>query len=116
MTDNDTSSTVQARYGNKVLCCELMILTSSIPLSFWYRNLLFSKSEDLRQLYRRISCYVELTNEEVRVYSGVDEVGRPEGLPVRYKNKVEKLKKTSHKAKTDFARAFGEICEEISFE
>lgn len=116
LTDNDTSSTVQARYGNKVLCCELMIMTSSVPLSFWYRHLMFNKSEDLRQLYRRISCYVELTDYEVRLYSGVDEVGRPSGLPVRYKNKVAKLKTTSQKKKTDFVKAFGEICDEISFE
>ena len=115
LLDNDTSSTVQARYGNKVLSCELLILTSSIPLAFWYRHLMFSKREDLKQLYRRITSYVELTESEVRLYDGVDEAGRPSGLPLRYKNEVQKLK-LQPKKKIDFAKALGSICEEIPFE
>ena len=115
LLDNDTASTVQARYGNKVLSCELLILTSSVPLAFWYRHLMFSKREDLKQLYRRINAYIELTEDEVRLYDKVDEAGRPSGLPVRYKNEVRKLK-LQPKKKINFVNALNAVCEEFSIE
>ena len=115
LLDNDTSSTVQARYGNKVLSCELLILTSSVPLAFWYRYLMFSKREDLKQLYRRINAYIELTETEVRLYDKIDESGRPSGLPVHYKNEVQKLK-NQPKKKIDFVNALKNVCEPIYFE
>ena len=114
LLDNDTASTVQARYGNKVLSCELLILTSSVPLCFWYRNLIFSKREDLCQLYRRINSYIELDNNEVRLYDGVDSVGRPLGLPRCYVNEVYKLKQQPKK-KIDFAQTLSKICEEVDY-
>ncbi len=116
LLDNDTSSTVQARYGNKVLSCELLILTSSVPLAFWYRHLILSKREDLKQLYRRISAYVELTDTEIRLYNSLDEAGRPSGLPTIYKNEVADLKRAPRTDRTDFTKVFGEIFEKIPIE
>ena len=116
LLDNNTSSTVAARYGNKVLCCELLIMTSSVPLAFWYRHFMFNKREDLKQLYRRITAYVELTENEIRYYDKIDDAGRPSGLPIRYKNGVAKLRLDSQVEKTDFSKIFGDIFEEISFE
>ena len=115
LLDNDTSSTVQARYGNKVLSCELLILTSSVPLAFWYKSLMFSKREDLKQLYRRITAYVELTETEILLYNAIDDVGRPYGLPYHYKNEVAELKRESKRERTDFSKVFGEIFEEVNF-
>ena len=115
LLDNDTASSVQARYGNKVLSCELMILTSSVPLSFWYSFLAYSRKEDLTQLYRRITAYIILTEDEVQLYDGVDVKGKPLGLPRIYKNDVKKLK-MQPKKKVDFGEVLSEICEEYSIE
>lgn len=112
LLDNNTSSTVQARYGNKVLNCKMMIFTSSVPLAFWYRNLMYYRQEDLKQLYRRINAYVEITDNEILLYDKIDDAGRPSGLPVHYKNAVAELKKTSNQNATNFARVFSEIFEE----
>lgn len=114
--DNNTSSSVQARYGNKVFNGELIIITSSVPLSFWYRYLIYSNSESLRQLYRRISVYVEITQSEILIYNELDGSGRPAGLPAHFKNDIPELKARSEKKKTDFAEAFSKFCEEIPFE
>ena len=114
--DNNTGSSVKARYGNKMFNGELIIITTSVPLSFWYRHLRFNGSEDLRQLYRRISCYVEITETEVRLYDCLDDVGRPSGLPYVFKNKVKKLKTKKEKNKTDFADGFSKFCEICLFE
>ena len=114
--DNNTGSSVKARYGNKVFNGELIIITSSVPISFWYRHLQYNKSEDLKQLYRRISCYVEITEREVRVFESLDDVGRPQGLAYVYKNKVHELKKAPKKEKTNFGLDFGKFCEICPFE
>ena len=116
VTDNNTNSSVQARYGNKLFTGKLIIITSSVALSYWYRHLMFNNSESLQQLYRRISAYVEITESEVRVYGELDAAGRPAGFPTYFRNELVKLKKQPKQEKTDFAKAFGEFCEEIPFE
>lgn len=114
--DNNTASSVQSKYHNKVLMCNLVIITSSVPLSFWFRYMRYSQSEDLKQLYRRISAYVEVTTDEVMVYEAIDDNGRPSGLPTIYRNKVADLKMQPKKIKTDFRKAFSAICDEIPIE
>ncbi len=114
--DNNTGSSVKARYGNKIFNGELIIITSSIPLSYWYKHLQYSKREDLIQLYRRISCYVEITEREVKVYDCIDTLGRPEGLPYVFKNKLIDVKKKQPKEKTNFAEDFSKFCEIQDFE
>lgn len=116
ITDNNTSSSVQARYGNKVFNGELIIITSSVPLSHWYKYLIFNNSESLKQLYRRISAYIEITEKEVRVYEALDDAGRPAGFPTYYRNELVDIKKKPPNRKTDFGKAFGEICEEVPIE
>ena len=114
--DNNTASSVQSKYHNKVLMCNLIIITSSVPLSYWFRNMIFNKSEDLKQFYRRISAYVEITQSEVCIYDNIDDRGRPSGFPVVYKNKVATLQAQPKKKKTDFGKAFGAICDEVPIE
>ena len=112
LTDNNTASSVKSKYYNKVLMCNLIIITSSVPLAFWFRNM-YGKSEDLQQFYRRISAYVELTANELHVYESLNNMGRPVGFPTVYKNKVAQLNNQPKKKKTDFGKAFAAICEEI---
>ena len=78
--DNHNQSSVQSRFNNKCFNGEVIVITSSVPLRYWYRGknskgIYFSlQDEDFVQLYRRITMYVEITKEEIAVY--------PEGLPV----------------------------------
>lgn len=113
LTDNHTASSVKSKYYNKVLMCNLIIITSSVPLSFWFR---YNRNEDLKQFYRRISCYVHITKEDLSVYDELDDYGKPFGLPMIYRNKVAELKAKPKKKKTDFGAAFAAICEEIPCE
>ena len=118
LTDNNTASSVKSKYYNKVLMCNLIIITSSIPLFMWFRHMMYNSSsaEDLKQFYRRISTYVEITPTELRVYDGIDDKGKPAGFPKHFRNKVAEFKNQPKKTKTDFGKAFGEFCEEIPIE
>ena len=101
----------------------MIIITSSVPLIYWYKgtnqktgDYFDVKLEDLNQLYRRISCYVKVTEKDVFVYDeGLDEFGKPKGLPIMYKNEVYNLKK-SRQEKFDFASAFNKILEQQDVE
>ena len=114
--DNHTASSVQSRFANKVFNGEMIIITSSVPLRYWYHGKnadgkYFSVSqEDFIQLYRRISCYVEVTETEINVFDEIDDKGNPYGLARVFKNDIAEKKKQSE-AKTDFGAMFEKICE-----
>lgn len=114
--DNYTSSSIQARYGNKVFSGELIIITSSVPLCQWYRHLGYSNRENLKQLYRRISAYVEITKYEIMVYEELDDYGRPKGAPALFRNDIPRMTVNPKKKKTDFVGGFESICEYVPFE
>jgi len=118
LTDNNTASSVKSKYYNKVLMCNLIIITSSIPIWLWFRSMVYNSSgrEDLKQFYRRISCYVEITPSELLIYEGLDDNGKPLGLPIHFRNEVADLKRQPKKNKIDFGAAFGEYCKEIPIE
>lgn len=111
LLDNNTSSSVKSRFTNKVFNGEMIIITSSVPLVYWYKELRFDRNETLVQLYRRISCYVVMTETEITVYGdGLDNTGKPQGLGQIFKNDlVDKKKK--QKPKVDYTSLFGKICE-----
>lgn len=108
--DNNTVSSVQSRFQNKVFNGELIVITSSVPLRYWYRMQYGNSYDTLLQLYRRIGCYVEVTHEEIVVYNEISESGCPKGFGQIFKNELvgRDKKKTE---KTDFGAAFGKICE-----
>lgn len=109
--DNNTVSSVSSRFQNKVFNGSLIIITSPVPLRFWYRLQLGNLNDTLIQLYRRIGCYVEVTKGEISVYSEIGTDGRPKGGAQVFKNELAEL--TAKKVeKTDFGALFGKICEE----
>ena len=116
LLDNHTSSTVQSRFHNKSFNGEIIVITSSVPLSYWFRgknndgNYFNVANEDFVQLYRRISCYVEITHEEIHVFSDITKDGRPKGLGQVYKNELAEKKKEPQE-KRDFGALFGAICD-----
>lgn len=109
--DNNTSSTVRSRFTNKVFNGAMIIITSSVPIRYWYPQLKYPGSESLSQLYRRISCYVEVSETLITVYDeGLDEQGKPIGLGQIFKNELVEKKK-ENKSKVNFKAMFEKICE-----
>ena len=111
--DNNTASSVKSRFANKVFNGKMIVITSAVPLSFWYKNCKnFNYTVDsLEQLYRRITSYVVVTSDYVQVYPEVDDRGRPAGLYRKFKNEIPALKAQA-KPKTDFTAIFGEMLED----
>ncbi len=100
--DNHASSSVKSRFNNKVFNGEMIVITSSVPVAWWYRHLKYNVAgqESLIQLYRRISSYVEVRADYITVYDeGLDEVGQPKGNPAVFENEIKRsiTKKTERK-------------------
>ena len=110
MIDNNTQSSVYSRFQNKVFVGKMIVITSSVPISYWYREMKYSASalEDLKQLYRRINSYVWVTESDVRLYDGVASDGMPIGPATVYENEIPKLK-NEQKKKFDFKKAFDDL-------
>ncbi len=125
MLDNNTASSFKSRFNNKVFNGKMIVITSSIPLQYWYKSLSSSMptwykevrtsgKEDFKQLTRRISCYVVVTEETVTVYTELDEDGKPCGKSVVYENEVKKLKdKRKEEQKFDFHSVFDSFCDKL---
>ncbi len=125
MLDNNTASSFKSRFNNKVFNGKMIVITSSIPLQYWYKSLSSSMptwykevrtsgKEDFKQLTRRISCYVVVTEDTVTVYTELDEDGKPCGKSVVYENEVKKLKdKRKEEQKFDFHSVFDSFCDKI---
>ena len=82
--DNHTNSPIKSRFSNKCFFGVLIIITSEQPLSKWYRDEddIARKSLDyktLKQLYRRISNYVEVKKDKIFLYEKIDDYGEPTG-------------------------------------
>lgn len=69
LTDNHTSSMVSCRYYNKSLVwCKLIIITSPLKIEDFYSNMQESDGEQAKQLKRRFSVVVHITEDNVSVY------------------------------------------------
>lgn len=77
--DNHTNSLIKSRHVNKCFIGVLLIITSSLPLCDWYRGANSPGNEALRQLYRRINTYVEVTKKDITFYNKIADDGRPYG-------------------------------------
>lgn len=111
--DNNTGSSTRSRFTNKVFNGDLIIITSSVPLVYWYKKYLHNKTDTLDQLYRRIGSYVEVKEKEILVFSGVDMNGKPCGDCRRYYNEVYDLKKSAITTKTNVTSVFDKICKPV---
>ena len=91
----------------------MIVITSTVPLAFWYRLYQFNDNDGLQQLYRRITSYVKVTEQFVQVYNEIDAKGNPTGIPYTYHNEIPELKRHK-KEKTNFGAIFGEMLEDAS--
>ncbi len=109
MLDNNTMSSVRSRFNNKVFNGSMIVITTPVPLKYWYKSIT-TDFDTLDQLYRRISVYVEVTKETILVYDSIDKKGCPSGTPKRYVNEIPDLIKKPND-KTDFGSIFSRICD-----
>jgi len=106
--DNNTASSVRSRFSNKVFNGKMIVITSTVPLHYWYWAFRSDHSDTLDQLYRRITSYVVVEKDYVKVYGELDDMGRPAGLPRVFRNEIPELKlKKMHKK--DFGDVFAEM-------
>lgn len=87
--DNNTNSSVKSRFNNKVFNGKMIVITSSVPLVYWYPAYRYSH-DSLEQLYRRIGSYVEVSETTVTVYN--DGVGKTVNRKATDKYSVTKYK------------------------
>lgn len=76
--DNYRNVKQKARYHDKLLTVDLILINSIIPLWEWYPQAL---SEDKHQIYRRIQTYVDIRADYVNFYH-YDDVTKMYGAPV----------------------------------
>lgn len=96
--DNHTSSSVKSRFNNKVFNGKLIIITSSVPINYWYSKYK-TGNDSLLQLYRRITCYIEISTDLIKIYDdGLDENGHAKGTPEVVVNDLiqKKVEKTNN--------------------
>lgn len=119
--DNNTSSSVKSRFNNKVFNGEVIVITSTVPIKYWFssRKFAYNGYDDLSQLYRRIGTYIQVEEKKITVYDegliyGVSpaEDGKPQGIGTVYQNELVMLKKTKQK-KNDFVSVFDKMCKPI---
>lgn len=81
MLDPHTSSTVKSRYYNKVLECKLIIITTTLPMEKFFRNVFENESEPLKQLERRCGTVIHLTQSHMYMSVYQPKTGRYRELP-----------------------------------
>jgi hypothetical protein len=106
--DNNTASSVKSRFSNKVFNGKLIIITSTVPLEHWYHEYRYNMADTLSQLYRRVTSYVHVTEDIVRLYDSIDERGRPQGIPRVFVNEINGVR-GKKKERTDFGAAFSSM-------
>ncbi|KXT29039.1 plasmid replication family protein [Candidatus Phytoplasma oryzae] len=67
MLDNNTASTVKSRYKNKVLECNLMIITTTIPIKKFFDLVFYKKEkkETIVQLQRRCKVHIRMDKKNI---------------------------------------------------
>lgn len=109
--DNNTQSSVRSRFNNKVFNGKMIVITSSVPLCYWYPRYQYTR-DSLEQLYRRIGSYIEVTTETVTVYSeGCLKNGKPKGNGRVYRNEVQDFVGKKDKG-FDVTAVFDSMCDD----
>ena len=66
MLDNNTSSSVKSRYRNKVLECRLIVITTTLDISTFFKQVFSEQPETAKQLRRRCETYIILTLDTMK--------------------------------------------------
>ena len=68
LLDNNTASSVKSRYRNKVLECDLIIITSTLTMEQFFNGLNNIDKESITQLKRRCAMVLKFTNDEYETH------------------------------------------------
>ena len=68
LLDNNTSSSVKSRYRNKVLECQLIIITSTLTIDNFFKNVFTEQPETIIQLKRRCNLYIVMSKTSIKTY------------------------------------------------
>ncbi len=112
--DNNTNSSIKSRFNNKVFNGEMIVITSLVPIHYWYSQYKNINSiETLDQLYRRINCYILVRPDVVAIYDdGLTENGAPAGNPTIIPNELY-VKQHDEKNNINIGDVFKSLNEEI---
>ena len=69
LTDNNTASSVHARYADKFLDVKAIFITSTMPLENFFRQFEGSYNEEVFQLQRRCKMRIELTKQTMKLFT-----------------------------------------------
>lgn len=74
LLDPFTASSIKSRYKNKYLNCELIIITTVLPLEEFYRNVFENENEPINQLKRRCKVYINVSTDliNIRVWDDIN--------------------------------------------
>lgn len=113
--DNHTSSSYRSRFSNKVFNGKMIVITTVIPLKEWYKGINRPKNskDSLSQLYRRITHYIEIDKEFIKLYDSVNSIsGEPKNRVGILENRIAKKFEKIVRKKTDLY----EIIDDVNWE
>lgn len=68
LLDNNTNSSVKSRYKNKVLECQLIIVTTTLAIDDFFKNVFTEQPETIVQLKRRCQLMFNMTKTSIKTY------------------------------------------------
>lgn len=69
MLDNNTSSTVKSRFKNKAIQCRAIIITTTLDIDTFFKNVFSEQPETAKQLRRRCTMLVKMFPETAEIYA-----------------------------------------------
>lgn len=114
--DNNTASSVKARYKNITLECKLLIITTTKDMKSFYKQVFESNGEEFRQFTRRCGQVARLTEKTMDVYVYDKNIHAYEHLmtvpnPVAAKLKMDAFEK--QKSKEHALELFGLLSQSV---
>jgi len=67
LLDPHTASTAKSRYSNQVLECELIIITTTLEIETFFRNVFENEDESSIQLMRRCQMHMKMSKDSIHV-------------------------------------------------
>lgn len=68
MLDNNTASTVKSRYRNKILECRMIIITTTLGIEEFFKNVFAEQKETIVQLKRRCKLMIRMSEKSIETY------------------------------------------------
>jgi len=100
LLDPHTASSVKSRYSNKVLECQLIIITTTLPIDQFFQNVFQSEKETAVQFKRRCGCHIQVTREWL--FSSLWDASKNEYLaPLKTVNPVPGVRNTKTLSKEE---------------